>query len=372
VQKRGPTQRARIAAILVALPAALLGCFVAARADASDPAPSGLPASPAPPAPVSLDWRGPEDCQAAPRVLAEVRRLLEGERAVTSLVARVKVGRTGRRWHLVLTTERHGHAAVRQIDAESCGAAADATAVILALTINPSRALADDDEDASAGAAAAPSADAAAKPLESALPLPPGAATSDGLIPETPDAPPAAEEDAGAPVDFPLFLIATLASDTGTLPRTGFGFRGGLGVGAGLFRMEAQMAYWPTVSTQIAGPAGAPASGGSFTMLVADLRACVLGDVGPFSLGPCAGGGITSMQAEGFGVTTPIAGGANWGSLAADALVRVRISRYFSPRLDVGAAIPLARPAFDVQGLGPVHRPAAIALQIGVGMELHF
>jgi hypothetical protein len=78
------------------------------------------------------------------------------------------------------------------------------------------------------------------------------------------------------------------------------------------------------------------------------------------------------MQAEGFGVTTPITASAAWGSFLADALVRARISRYISPRFSVGVAVPLSRPTFEVEGLGVVHQPAAVALRIAAGMEVHF
>jgi hypothetical protein len=356
VQKRDSTRRTRFAGLALALPVLLLACFVAARARASDPPP------------VLVEWHGPDDCQAPARVVAEVRRLLGGEHLGSSLVARAKATRAGRRWHLALTTDQGGHASTRQIDAESCGAAADAIAVILALTIDSSSAIAGDDDAGASASSTPPEAtsstarDAAAFPSVEAPP-------PESVPPDAP--PPDSGEDGGAPPPFPLFLFGDLASDTGTLPHTGFGVRGGLGLSVGPLALEARVGYWPNVSTQV-GASNFTSLGGTFSMVAGDLRACVLATAGTVSFGPCAGAGITSMRGEGVGVTTPLKGEAEWGTFAADGLLRVRLSRFFALRLNGGVAVPFARPVFGVQGLGPVHQPAPVALQIGLGLELHF
>jgi hypothetical protein len=326
-----------------------LACLVASRAVAADPPP------------LSLDWQGPEDCQAGPRVSSEVRRLLGGERAGESLVARVKVARRGRRWHLSLWTEHGGRARSRELDAESCGAGADAVAMILALTIDPSRALGSEED------AGPPPVDAASEPDAVPLaPAPPFAA--DAALPDAASEPSPEDDRASEETPFPLFAFALAASDTGSLPHTAFAFGGGLGYGERHFQIEALVAYWPSTSTNV----GSSAEGGSFTMFVADLRGCALAEAGVFSFGPCAGGGLTRMRAEGSGVTTQIPTVTTWGSIVADALIRARVSRFLSPRLTIGGAVPLSRPIFSVVGLGTVHQPAAIALQIAAGMELHF
>jgi hypothetical protein len=345
VQERSSPRCARVAIGALAIPATALACLVAARAGAADP-----PA-------VVLEWQGPEDCQASPRVASEVRRLVGAERARARLGARVKIERRGRRWHVVLATEPAGHGTTRELDAESCGAAADAVAVILALTLDPSRALGGEED------AAPPPVDAARAPDAPAPPSSDAGGAPDAVT----ESPPAA--DAGEVAPFPIFLFANGASDTGSLPRAGLGFGGGVGALASHFELEATLAYFPTVKTELE---ATPARGGSFTMLVADLRGCVLAEASVFSFGPCAGGELTRMHAEAFGVTTPIAASAVWGSVVAGALVRARISRLLSPRLSAGATFPFARPTFEVEGLGAVHRPAAIALQIAGGMEVHF
>jgi hypothetical protein len=310
------------------------------------------------PPPMAIDWRGPDECQEAPRLSSEVARLVGGGHGDSNLVARVNVGRSGRRWHLVLTMDRAGRTTVRELDAESCAAATDAAAVILALTIDPSRALGDDAADA--GVPPAPVADASASPPPAAPATPP---VVEPIPPKEPAAAAARQEN------LPFVVMATAASDTGTLPHTGFGFGGGLGFAAKPLRLEATLAYWPTVSADVA---GTPPRGGSFTMVVTELRGCALAEASFLSFGPCAGLGFTSMQAEAFGVTTPISAGATWSSFVADALALGRISRLFSLRLSVGLAVPFSRPTFEIQGLGVVHQPAAVALELGAGVEAHF
>jgi len=331
----------------VAAPVLLGACCLSVRALAT-----------APPPPVVLAWQGPDDCQQAPRLLAAVERVLGGQRAAASLVARVSVAKAGRRWHLVLGMDLAGNTAVRELDAESCAVVTDAAAVILALAIDELGHPADAGPPMDASDASIPTVDAQVAPH---VPAPPS----------TTDLPPVADTtDAGAAASssLPLVLFATAASDTGALPRTAFGVGGGLGFIASPLRVEATLAFWPAVSAEV----GAASRGGSFTMLVGELRGCALAEPGLLSLGACAGPGFTSMRAEAFGVTTPISTGAAWASLVADGVALARLSRRFSLRASAGVAVPFARPPFEIEGVGVVHRPSAVALDLGAGVEAHF
>jgi hypothetical protein len=115
-----------------------------------------------------------------------------------------------------------------------------------------------------------------------------------------------------------------------------------------------------------------PSRGGSFSMVVTEVHACALASASFLSFGGCAGFGFTSMQAEAFGVTTPISAGATWSSFVADALVLGRLSRLLSLRVSGGPVVPFSRPTFEIQGLGVVHQPAPVALELGAGLEAHF
>jgi len=328
----------------VAVPVVAGAFCVAARALAS-----GAP-------PVMLDWHGPDDCQEGPRLLAGVERILAGERGASSLVAHVSLEPLGSRWHLTLVMEHAGRTTTRALDAESCTTATDAAAVVLALTIDT---LGHDVEDAGSSPATGPDA-------SSFL----GDAAS---VASAVDAQPSSDETRDASADrsslVPLVVFAEAASDTGTLPRTGVGFAGGLGFVAKPLRVEAVLAYWPGVSTDIA---GGSSRGGSFTMFAAELRGCALAEASVFSLGGCAGLGFTEMRAQAFGVTTPISAGATWAALAADGVALAHVTRRFALRLSGGTAVPFSRSAFEIEGLGVVHKPAPVALELAAGVEAHF
>jgi hypothetical protein len=300
-----------------------------------------------------LDWQGPDECQEGARFSSEVARILGGEHPATSLVGRARVARVERHWHLVLGMDHAGRTTTRELDAESCRSATDAAALIVALTIDH------DAEDSHAHPA--PTSDAATV----------DAAREDAAVPASTFAVDGLDAAVAerAPSSLPLVVLAELASDTGTLPHTGLGVGGGVGFVAGPFRVEGTFAYWPAISSELA---ATPSRGGSFGMTVGALRGCALGDVSVLSLGGCAGWSFTSMQGEAFGVTTPISASADWSSFVLDGVALGRVSRRFSLRLTGGLAAPFARPTFEVQGVGVVHRPAPVALRIGAGVEAHF
>jgi len=142
-------------------------------------------------APVSLTWDAPPACSDAKTIEAEVQRLL-GVSTVSPekhVVARAKVVSAGRgALRVQLTTDRGAAHGVRTVDAASCRAAAESTALILALTIDPAQ-VAARGVASGAGAIAAPvPAPVGAPPVERAGPA--GAPRSGDAAPGAP--PPAA------------------------------------------------------------------------------------------------------------------------------------------------------------------------------------
>jgi hypothetical protein len=331
----------------VAVPVAAGAFCLAARALAS-----GAP-------PLVLDWHGPDDCQEGARLLTEVERTLGGERSGTGLVAHVTLAQVGSRWRLTLVMEHGGRTTTRALDAESCATATDAAAVVLALTIDT---FGHESEDAGPRVADATTVLDASSVVERA-----DSAPSAADVPLSSDD--ARDASAARSSLLPLVVFAEAASDTGTLPRTGVGFAGGLGFVASPLRVEARLAYWPGVAAEIA---GASSRGGSFTVLAAELRGCALAEASVFSLGGCAGLGLAEMRAQAFGVTTPISAASTWGELVADGVALARVSRRFALRASAGMVVPFSRSPFEIEGLGVVHKPAAVALELAVGVEAHF
>ncbi|HWZ89873.1 MAG TPA: hypothetical protein VNW92_13520, partial [Polyangiaceae bacterium] len=166
----------------------------------------------------------------------------------------------------------------------------------------------------------------------------------------------------------PFFGVAVV-TDLGSLPRPTVG----LGVAGGatwaIVRLEPTVAYFAPQSGSVAARADL---GARFRLAVAGARVCTPFPRSRFWIAPCAGGGVDLIWASGFGArTTRIASTAQ--AIATAALLGGwDISPIISMRLEVGAALPLARPEFMVDGVGNVYRRAPLALRSAFGLELHF
>src|SRR5262249_10314346 len=95
---------------------------------------------------VTLDWQAPPECPGSAYVMGEVARQLAGSTASPDkrIRARAEVQKEGAKWNLRLSVEQGDRRGERSLRAESCKAAADATALIVAMAVDPSRALAAD------------------------------------------------------------------------------------------------------------------------------------------------------------------------------------------------------------------------------------
>src|SRR5580765_4757874 len=87
---------------------------------------------------VALDWDAPEGCPPREGVAREVNRLLGGAAGAEVLAARASITRDDGGFRVALSTEWRGVHGERAIAARSCEELADAIAIVLALTIEPS------------------------------------------------------------------------------------------------------------------------------------------------------------------------------------------------------------------------------------------
>jgi hypothetical protein len=89
----------------------------------------------------SIAWDAPAGCPDEAYVRASVEQLLAGGGPVPAHVdARARVERgAGEQWRVRLTTVREGATGERVVESGSCRSLADATALIVALTIDPER-----------------------------------------------------------------------------------------------------------------------------------------------------------------------------------------------------------------------------------------
>ncbi len=304
-----------------------------------------------PPERIDLHWNAPAECPTADVVRAEVDRLLGPSSArppspipVAAAVSRDDQGA----WQVHLETPGEGTTRVREIHGASCAAIADATALILALMIDP------------AAVAAAPPAPVEAK-------APPIEVRSSPI--ETPR-PPVEAQRAPVPVTPTSFRVSALAGlDTASLPALAatLALRGSFVYGAQRFELGAE--YRParagTVATR-------PTTGGDVDLFTGAVATCRHFGGGVFEIGPCLGFELGRLHASGFGVSSPGEGSTLWAAIDAGGVLNLRLASRLALVLRLGAAVPLLRPSFVLENVGPVFRPPAVAARGESGVELIF
>jgi hypothetical protein len=297
-----------------------------------------------------LSWRAPQGCPTEGHVREATLRSAPAGAAREPLDAEVTVARD-ERWTVTIRTRRAGLAAERHLDATSCEALADATAVVLAMALVPPL-----DAPAPATAPARAPADPDAPALA------PARAPADG------DASPGAPRPATDAYSHALAVGASAVTDGASLPAPALGGRAALAWTPGRARLELSGAYFSEQSQTTA----TSAAGATFTLLTAGARGCWAIVRGAVELSPCAAADAQVVKAHGYGASANYDASAAWLSAAGGALVRVPVAGWLALRGDVDAVVPLSRPRFVVEGDGAVHRPGALGVRAGIGAELLF
>jgi hypothetical protein len=296
---------------------------------------------------VDLTWNAPEGCPSRDAVLAEVSRNLTGVRP-RAAVAHAHVTRLApQRWSVHLVTDVDDTPGERSFEADSCAALAGATALIVAWTMDPRRAL---------GSAPEPAALRATPPVE-----PSPMDTADAY------SPPASTNTGLSGV-----VAMTAQSDVGTLPNAAWAAEITAGAILGRLRVEASGSMWSDQDATRNAVEGA-----HLHLMDGALRGCWRATVGrSLEIDPCVGAGLAHLSSEGFGETAPYRRDAWWSMVQGGLLGTWAIVGPVALRALVGVAVPLARPAIVIQdstgGTIPLHQPSAAALQAALGVELHF
>ncbi len=297
-------------------------------------------------------------------------------------------------WNVRLTTVRDGTTGERVVESESCQSLADATALILALTIDPSRVAARAPGAASAPASStvasgAPSASAAAPAPASASASPtappaasPAAATTPVPAPSAAPPPEAASARPGASGPTLVALFAQVGGDVGTLPRAAYAVGGGAALTLGRFRVEGYGTYLPQ---QAAHPTALPFLGSNIHLLAGGLRGCFLPLRTSLEVGGCVGLEVGDLRGQGFGPSvpsqylfTPGNGGGLWIATTLSGRVSWRIARSFALDLDVGLVVPLERDLFEFENPAapnaplPLHQAGPVEGRAAIGPEVRF
>lgn len=374
---------------------------------------------------VVLRWSAPAECSSASEVVAEVDRILgpSGARPARPVEVDAKVTGASGAYTVRVETASADGPRVRTLQGHTCAALADATALLIALVIDPSavppapRAVVvpASPEPAPSGSpdaggpstppaptpappnapAATAAAVASAAPTASATPVAsaarttraprasartaraPAPARASGAPPSSEDAAARSSSRAadsraareGMVLAGAFRLAAWAGGDAGSLPTVAPGFGADAAVVLRHVRVAAGFAAYPARERVVDSVRG---FGGRVGLVTGWGGGC--GVVAPraFELGACADLEVGSLAASGFRVSDPSEGASLW--------VAPRLGGLFAwfpwdsagLRLRFGAAVPLSRPTFVLRNVGAVDRPGAVVGRMDGGFEARF
>ncbi|WAS92321.1 hypothetical protein [Nannocystis punicea] len=343
------------------------------------------------PAGVDLEWQAPEGCPPAGDVAAATAKLLgrplnPGE-AGERVHARATVTREPRGFRLDLELQSQAGRDRRSLRDRRCQVLADAAAEILATAVDPSLAPAvppplppesdgtwpeePESSDMSKTTPAptptlfSPVAPPPAAPAPPAAPTPPGPGADDPL-----DAPPPTPAPAPPPDPLRASLRLTGVFDQGSLS----GPTGGLGLALGVmrrrFRVELGLSGLAPREARL-DPTQPP--GARLSLWTASLRACGVAGLRPrLELAGCGGLEAGALLGAGFGVEDARTRAQPWLAMVVGPELAVPVARRVAVTLGVDAVVPIVRPLFVLDGIGPVFRanPAAFRAVLGVQLRI--
>lgn len=293
---------------------------------------------------MTLVWTAPAECPDRARVLAKIDRL-----APASARLRVRVDATVTRdergYRVALVTEADGARGERSLEAATCASLADATAVIVAMMLDPAN---------------TPAGSSASAPIASVATSPAPAESTDG--PPVPEMPAPARAIAG-------LLTAGGALDSGLGPGARVGVMVGGGVTIDRLRLDV---LGSSFSGRTARVEATPDAGGDVTVRSLLARGCVTPSRAIVASYACVVGGAAQVSASGFGVAAPSSGSATFGVVGASGFTALHLTSSVSLELGAEALVPLARPRFVLEGVGEAHRVAPVTLGLRAGLGVAF
>jgi hypothetical protein len=302
---------------------------------------------------LNLSWIAPAECPTAAEVVADVLRLRAWDAPLPPLQAAVEVARgSSGAWSVSIRTVSEAGTSTRSMAGESCAALAQAAALYLALALEASGAV----------SLSVP------EPTDPSAPKdPPSIVVPGDATPLTARARTFPDEPTTTDGLRHLSLAASLRVDSATLPRPVGGAELSAAWRAGALRLEAAGTYWFQQRDLLL---QAPAAGGDFSMISAALRICTQFGGGSFAIGPCLAFNVDHVHANGYGAFEIAGGSTTWPGGALGGIAAWRFVRWGMVRATADADAPFARPRFIVVNSDAQHRPAAVSMRLGIGVEL--
>jgi len=301
------------------------------------------------PATFAFAWGAPEGCPSAALVQAEIDNLLggaAGDRVRQDLTVKATVEHLAL-WQVTLATQSGTTSGHRTIEAGTCQGLASATALIVALMIDP------DAVAAHTGKAKEPSSEPLPAPTAAPAPTPP---------PPRP-----------ARTTFGLAGLGA-AGHLGVLPGPDVGLGATVGMARGHWRVELRGAYGPR---EVRSEALADAGGayGRFRFFAGTLAGCWLRLATVVDVGPCAEAEIGAVHGEGSGADSPISKTTPWLGLGAGGVLLLKATAWLRFPVHADVVAPLWRPQFvwsNVNADRPIFRAAPVGGRLTAGAELQF
>jgi hypothetical protein len=296
-----------------------------------------------------LVWSAPETCPSGARVEQRVERILSRPLTVPDddvliVRAEVKPPQGELPWRVELETDNGRRRASRSVEAASCDELANATALVIAILIEPN---VDHTEQVETAQPSEPAPDAA----------------------ETTERPVTAPSATAAALRFSLGAFAGAVS--GLVPAWSFGagLEGGLAWKA--VRWNVSAAYWLPAQQTVPDN---EAQGARFQLVSGRTELCLVEPIERFSAGICSGAHLALLRAEGFGpgVQSSVQR-AEFVSVSAGALLAWMVSDRLAVVVDVDALLPLGSRRFVFEGTAPaeIHSPR-LGVQIACGAQFTF
>jgi hypothetical protein len=309
---------------------------------------------------LTLDWSASAGCPSREHVVERVNAILgrstkpRGALTVRAIAAQSPSGK----WRVNLAVDREGDRGSREFEAESCEAAADATALIVSLMIDPT--------------AVAGAVDVDPEPEKTIAPARPGQSPPPDSSPSEPAAP------SVPPTRSPLFAVrASLAGDFGTFSPASIGGELVLGVSPRRLRFELAGSYWVTSKATLP---GSPSEGAWLELATLGMRAAYVFRAGDLALAPLVGVEGDQMSATGFGGTSHQTQTASWVAVVVGATGSWSpIPRFHALALSLTLEAVVAvqqLPSFVATDSGgadhSVQQPSQIAARAFFGVEYRF
>jgi hypothetical protein len=311
-------------------------------------------ASAASPPGLALAWEAPPACPDVGQVRAAIASMLDSPAKMDSanLVARATVTEEAPgRFAMRAVIEARGASETKLVDADSCATLAEAYAVIVAFRIDPSA--------ASRAPAVARSSPLVAAPAHA----PP------------PRSPPESRGGAG----LRAAVGPAVTTGVGLLPFPSYGVGAAVAVEQSL-RWELAATYWPAQPSWVTSSGLVdPSRTYGAKVQLASVQPSVCVPLARGVIGLCVGAQVGAMSADGTGsgVVRPDSGQSWWLAFLAGVALRWRPVEWLDVRVRVDGGVPVFRPTFVLENVGPhgpveAYRPAPAFAMISLEPEVRF